>query len=230
MCVQMHIHIYSSVYEDQRSVLSVFLISSPPHFEIRVLFLNMKLSDSSRWPSQPASEILLLLTSWLWDYRHMLLCTTFVPVGWWLKTGPQTCIATTLPTDVSPHPCTVTLISLLSSFIRVSISDNSYNSLPLFLCVLLHHACYIFFHFFFMILIWLKKKLLTLNFTLVLVVHLRKYMCIYICMYVYECRCIWSMVQYRNQRTFFGSLFSPRSLWDLWIELRSSRLHASCSS
>lgn len=227
----MLIHMYSSVCEDQRSVLSVFLISSPPYFEIRALFLNMKLSDSSRWPSQPASEILLLLTSWLWDYGHMLLCTTFVPVGWWLKTGPQTCIATTLPTDVSLQPCIVTLTPLLSRFIRVSSSDNSYNSLPLFLCVLFHHACYIFFFTFSLWFLYdLRKKLLTLNFTLVLVVHLREYMCICICMYVYECRCIWAMVQYRNKRTFFGSLFSSRTLWDPWIELRLSRLHAGCSS
>lgn len=183
----MLIHMYSSVCEDQRSVLSVFLISSPPYFEIRALFLNMKLSDSSRWPSQPASEILLLLTSWLWDYGHMLLCTTFVPVGWWLKTGPQTCIATTLPTDVSLQPCIVTLTPLLSRFIRVSISDNSYNSLPLFLCVLFHHACYIFFYFFFMILIRLKKKTFNFKFYFSLgcpfegvYVHLHLYVCVWV--------------------------------------------------
>lgn len=68
-----------------------------------------------------------------------------------------------------------------------------------------------------------KKKLLILNFTLVLVVHLKEYMCI--CMYVYYCRCIRAMVQYRNQRTFFGSRFSPHTLWDPGIELRSSHLH-----
>lgn len=93
------------------------------------------------------------------------------------------CMYFILPSEVSPYSCIVTFIPLLSSFISVSISVALIIDSVCF-CVFLSIIFATFVDFCIVFLIWLRKKPLILNFTLVFVVwrSLR--------VFAYACTCV----------------------------------------